>query len=349
MIQERELTPEYAHKILSRIKPVYAYRKGKKWEIAARRKLRELLFAGNPPLHTNSNPRLDKISSNTYNLSFWSEPGAMVVGRLIVPVSKKQLPLVICLQGHALNTQGESVGLSALLGEGSTQDKKAYAARGLDFGKQAIEHGYAVLALEQRGFGLRADKRDRNTQAHYGGRCHNPAMGALLYGRTIIGERGHDVQTAISVMAKLTKKYNLPINMQNIACVGHSGGGTVAYYAGALDKRISAVMTSGSICQFDNSIAVIDHCVCNYIPGIRKWFEMGDIGCLIAPRSLVIIHGKYDPNFPITSTRIAASIIRKSYIDLGFPKNLRLVECTSGHMFYPKQTWNTLRKIIQHP
>lgn len=341
------LAPEYAQKLWSRTTPRLTYSSKKDWPKKARAKLTTLLFGDSKRAVVDPKTKLVKLTDRSYHLSFWSESGALVTGRLMLPEIRDttRVPLIICLQGHTLDSKKRSVGVTSLFGEGTAEDKKLFRERGIHMAEQAVQQGYAALAIEQRGFGERSDQRDRITQAFYGGRCHNPTMNSLLYGRTIIGDRVHDVSAAISVLESAVKKHPLPINMKRIACLGHSAGGTTAYYAAAVDERIQAVIASSSVCQFDKSISVIDHCVCNYVPNIRTWFEMGDVGCLIAPRVCIAVHGKKDPKFPISGVREAMKTLKTAYANKGVASKCALVEGAGGHDFFPEPAWRTLKKL----
>ena len=167
-----------------------------------------------------------------------------------------------------------------------------------DFALQAVRQGYAALALEQRCFGERADRRPKNLR-HYIGTCQHASLTALLLGRTMAGERVWDVRRAIDALAEFPE-----VDMTRIACMGNWGGGLISYYAACVDKRIKMVMPSCSICTYRDSIGSIDHCADNYLPGALQWFDMPDLAALIAPRPLLIVAGKSD------GTRSAPSVRR---------------------------------------
>jgi hypothetical protein len=57
----------------------------------------------------------------------------------------------------------------------------------------------------------------------------------------------------------------------------------------------------------------IDHCADNYIPGILRYFEMGDLACLIAPRPLVVVAGRQDDISPIKGVRETFDTIQRIY------------------------------------
>ncbi len=341
-MQHTLLAPERVHTELAKQKPMLPYHPGMGWQSTAYSRLQKLLFGEERPERIDLQPALVRRTATQervqkFHIRFRSEPEAEVVGRLLMPRDAVNAPLIICLQGH-------SPGMHVSYGEvhaGDEEFAKTYA--GLDYALQAVKQGFAALALEQRGFGVRRDARPP-AEARYGGRCHNPAMVPLLYGRTLIGERVHDVRAAIDAVSSLAREQHLPLDLARIACIGHSGGGTVAYYAGCLEPRITAVLTAGSVCQFDRSIAAIDHCVCNYIPHIRRWFEMGDIGCLIAPRPLTMVHGKNDAIFPIEGAREAADTLRRAYADQGASERFLFALGNAGHDFYPELAWPAFRQ-----
>ena len=337
--------PERVFERLATQKPTLEYKNEESWHKKAQAKLNELLFGTGKIPRAIYDPLFIKKGTQSYRIEFLTEPDSLVIGRLELPPTKTKVPLIICLQGHTLDRKGKSVGIDSLFGEGTKEDREYYLRRGINTAEQALALGYATLAIEQRGFGERKDQRDSESQAHYGGRCHNPSMGSILYGRTIIGDRVRDVSAFITTIIKLTRAHQLPIDITRIALVGHSGGGTTAYYAAATDTRIKAVMASGSVCQFDQSIAMIDHCVCNYIPHIREYFEIGDIGCLIAPRPLIIVHGEHDPNFPIAGVRKALVSLKKAYKDRHAKSNLSIVLGDGVHQFFPELAWPAFNKI----
>ena len=62
--------------------------------------------------------------------------------------------------------------------------------------------------------------------------------------------------------------------------MGNSGGGTATVYTAAIDERISIAVPSCAVCTYKHSIAAMRHCVCNFVPNIADYFDMGGI-CLI--------------------------------------------------------------------
>jgi hypothetical protein len=84
--------------------------------------------------------------------------------------------------------------------------------------------------------------------------------------------------------------------------------------------------------------------MCNHIPSIRKYFEMGDLAGLIAPRRLIIAAGAEDQIFPIDGTRAAFDTAKRLYTAAGVSENCRLVIGDGGHLNYADHIWQEFYK-----
>jgi len=265
---------------------------------------------------------------------FTSEVGADVPCHLLIPrEGTAPFPVVICLQGH---TTGMHISLARPKYEG---DEELVTDGDRDFALQAVREGYAALVMEQRCFGERKDSRPAEIHP-YEQTCRHAAMTALLFGRTMIGERAWDVSRAIDALAEFPE-----VDTGRIGCMGNSGGGTITYFSACLDDRISIAMPSCYVCTFRDSIATIDHCECNYIPGILRYFEMGDLACLIAPRPLIVVAGRDDDIFPIEGVEETFGTIRAIYTAAGVPDRCKLVVGGDGHRFYADLAWPVFREL----
>ena len=128
--------------------------------------------------------------------------------------------------------------------------------------------------------------------------------------------------------------------------MGNSGGGTATFYAACLDERISLAMPSCAVCTYKDSIAKMFHCTCNFIPNIAKFFDMGDLGGLIAPRPLIVVHGIADTIFPDEGVKEAFETIKELYAAAGVPDRCRLVTGPEGHRFYADLSWPVVHELI---
>lgn len=199
---------------------------------------------------------------------------------------------------------------------------------------RSIKEGRCALVIESRSFG-------ESSLFGYGTSCTEASKIAIIMGRTIIGERVWDVMRILDAVESTFDT----VDMSNVVCTGNSGGGTISYYLACLDERITAVAPSCSVCNFESSIAAMHHCMCNYIPGIRKHFEMGDLAGMIVPRKLVIAAGEKDEIFPIAGTVAAFEKIKMIYKKRNAEENCALVVGEKGHLNYADLIWEKLHEM----
>jgi len=282
----KEFSPDlYNEYLLRNRKPKLAFDEQadyEAWRQQVKEKLTELL-GDMPEEKVPLNVRVEwEKEHDTFiekRIIFDTEPFASVPCHLWVPkAAKKPCPAVICLQGHST---GMHISMGRAIYE---EDKELISGGDRDFAPQIVKEGYAALVLEQRAFGERCSEKVNTSTT-----CVHPAMVSLLVGRTLLGGRVWDVSRAIDVLETLPE-----IDNDRIACMGNSGGGTATYYAACMDERIKIAMPSCAVCTFEQSIGIMRHCDCNYLPGMQKYFDMGEISCLIAPRKLVVVNGKED-------------------------------------------------------
>ncbi|MBM3263805.1 MAG: acetylxylan esterase [candidate division Zixibacteria bacterium] len=241
------------------------------------------------------------------------------------------LPVLICLPGHGRGVD-DIVGIRE---DGAMRD--APGGYQNDFALQAVYNGVAVLAVEQLGFGHRRDKRAR--QAGSGASSCMPAAGAaLLMGRTMAGWRVYDVIRAIDYLVGRSE-----VDAARIGCMDISGGGTVTFFAAAVEPRIHAAMLSGYFNTFRDSILSLPHCIDNYIPGILRYAEMPDIAGLIAPRPLFVESGVRDPIFPVEATKTAFDRAKAIYRVFDAQDRIDMEIFDDEHVFHGVQAFPFLK------
>lgn len=274
----------------------------------------------------------DKGYYNEIRFTFESEKDCTVPCYLLIPnINKEKYPVLICLQGH-------STGFHNSIGKAIYDGDEQYIKTRGDFGIQAVKNGYAALCIEQRGMGERKTTV-ANEMPERG--CDFTSYTVLLLGRTIIGERVWDISKAID-----TLKFFKQIDTDKIGCVGNSGGGTATYYAACFDERIKIAVPSCAVCSYKESIAKLFHCSCNYIPGAYKYFDMGELACLIAPRNLIIIAGKKDDIFLFNGVKQVYNIINKIYKNHNSSDNCKLVISPKGHYWDKDLIWDSVNKTV---
>lgn len=328
----------YIKKVVKETEPLLRY-DGKEdyesWSQRASAKLYELLGL---PLKSceelfEVTAEVDCKDYRRIDFNFQSEEGYFVPGSFLMPKAVKlPRPLVVCIQGH-------STGMHISLGiERFSRDHESIA-NGRDFAVRAVQEGYCAIVLEQRYMGVCGQSEIGIPYCS----MKNAALPALLMGRCAIGERVWDVQRLLDVVENHFSEY---VDMKRIICMGNSGGGTVTFYVSCVDERIQLAMPSCSVCEFDDSIIPIHHCCCNYIPGIRKYFEMGDMAGLLASRKLVIVCGILDPDFPIAGVEKSYERARNVFKHLGKEDNCCIVTGPAGHQFYPDLAWPVANKLL---
>ncbi len=325
----------FEYDFFRRLKPSFAYNEAEnfyEWQKKARKKLNELLGLPfekcDPMFEIEYEKTFD--THKEYRFSVQTEKGYFVPCHLLVPNLKSaKISLTICLSGHG-------TGMHIALGQAKTEkDRKSLEEwHHRAMAPRSINEGRAALVIEARNFG-------ESSLEGYGSTCTEAAKIAILSGRTVIGERIWD---AMRILDVVLEKFDF-IDEKGIVCTGNSGGGTATYYLACCDKRIAIAAPSCSICNYEASIAAMPHCMCNHIPGVKKYFEMGDLAGLIAPRKLVIAAGKRDEIFPREGTEQTFATIKKLYEYAECPDACALVWGDGGHFNYADQLWTKIHEI----
>jgi len=265
----------------------------------------------------------------------WTEPRVPLPVWVLKPAGAKgKLPLVLTPHGH--NHPEEYLGIGK-----TDAARRIITSQTRDIAVQAVKEGYLVILPTSRAFGeTRAPELPNEgykTQS-----CRRELMHALLAGRTVIGERVWDISRLIDWALKRPD-----VDPKKIVVTGNSGGGTTSLFAPACDTRVAVAMPNCYYCTFEASIGSINHCDCNYVPGMLRLGEMWDVGGLIAPRPIRIVNGVRDAIFPIGDTRKSFRNLKKIYAAFGAARNASLYVGKAGHRYYPDGAWPFLRKELQ--
>lgn len=335
--------PDLCHELLAKkITPRLAFDEGKDYE-AWRNTVRESLCRrlGYESILANraEDDRFeiewerDRGDHRLIRFTFESEIGETVPCYLLIPnTGKEKYPVAITMQGH-------STGFHNSIGEKKYDKDEDYHPRG-QFALQAVQNGYAALAIEQRGMGERmAQRQDRRKKNQEIDLCRFAARVAIHMGRTILGERVFDISCAIDQLSRFPA-----LDTEKILITGNSGGGTISYYAAAMDERIRLSVPSCAFCPYPESILDVLHCDCNYVPGAYCDFDMQDLACLIAPRPLVVVAGKDDPIFPIDGVKRGMETVERIYRTAGAPDACRTVVTPKAHWWCADLVWENIRR-----
>ena len=310
------------------------------WQATLRDKLIELI--GEFP-HESCDLHPQVLESHEFpnyirkTVQFRSRPGMDIFGYLLFSKDfdgSAPRPAILCLAGHGRGVD-DIVGIEE---DGSMRDE--YGGYQNDFALQCVAHGYAVLAIEQFGFGHR---RDAVARERGGGSasCQPSAGAALLLGHTMVGWRVYDAMRALDYLETCPE-----IDMNRLGVMGISGGGTTTFFTAAIDPRVKAAVVSGYFNTFRDSILSLSHCIDNYIPNVLKYAEMYDIAGLIAPRALFVESGTEDTIFPIEATRFAVSRAESIFKLFGADDKLGFEAFEAGHSFHGVGAFQFLQRVL---
>ena len=294
------------------------------WALQLRSKLKALLAVPqiDVPLAPKTAKEADAVDHIRYRISFAGEKGQRVPGFLLIPKSGKgPFPVMICLQGTTEKGMKQSL------------DPDARGGRG--FAAAAISQGWAALAIEQQPFGER--RKDFGGKR---GSDHHESLSLLKLGRTMTGNRVLDLTRAIDFVESQPE-----LDSKMIACIGHSAGGTVAFYGACLDKRIRLAVVSCSFCTYADSWQKHRKSPSGYIPGVMKYADMSDLGGLIAPRDLLIVAGEKDKGASIAGVKKGFEHTKRIYTAFQKPDHVQLVIGKGGHDFFPDLAWPKINDI----
>ncbi len=259
----------------------------------------------------------------TYTEEKWAittEDAVVIPLYFLIPHAAGPYPALLVLHGHGPSVQH-------ILGH-YPDTQTALQQRALDdnYAQRFAELGYLVCAVEQRGFGERLSHFE--PRATYPNSCRHQAFFYQMMGRTLIGERCRDGLVGLELLQQRSD-----VVPTRIGVTGCSGGGTITLWLGALEPRLRVVVPGNYFCSFRASIMDLRHCECNYVPHAARFFEMGDIAALVAPRPFLAIQGIYDEIFPIEAARQEFQTVTQAYTLLDVPDRCVMVAKPTGHAY----------------
>jgi hypothetical protein len=312
------------------------------WQKRARAKLRELIKidAIKPcDLDFLIESKTETEEYTEIRFSFQSEEGYYAPAVLRLPKGLKgKIAPMICLQGH-------SKGMHISLGQPKYPgDEDTIKAGDRDFAVHALKNGYCPVVFEQRYMGeCGGDEFGPGCSPAPQRKDFMSVMPTLMTGRTAVGERVWDISRLIDVLEKEFPE----LDTDRVYCMGNSGGGTTTFYAACIDERIKGAIPCCAVCTFLDSIVAMSHCLCNYIPSVSTYFDMGDMAGLVAPRKLVVVSGEKDPIFPIDGVLKTMEIAKASYKAAGCENNIAHVVGNGGHRFYAADSYPVFNEMVK--
>ncbi len=220
-------------------------------------------------------------------------------------------PLPVILYNHA-HGGDYRLGKDELLNGRDALQKPPYAI-------ELTRRGYAALCIDAWAFGERR------------GRTEHEIFKLMLWrGQVMWGMMVYDSLRAIDYLVSRPD-----VDPARIGALGMSMGSTMAWWAAALDTRVSVCI---DICCLTDYQALIEtrgldgHGIYYYVPGLLKHFTTAQINALIAPRPHLSLAGNYDPLTPPAGLDAIDAELKRVYAEQGASEAWRLLRYDVGHI-----------------
>ncbi len=271
-----------------------------------RREMRDMLgldpWPPRTPLRVQMRGRIEKADYTIEKIAFESLPGIYVSANLYLPRQRSgRVPAIIYVCGHALSPYGA---------------KAMYQRHGITFAR----NGYACFILDPiqiaETFGLHHGVLNQEMYDWYA-RGYTPA--------------GVEVWNAIRAVDYLETRPE--VDRERIGITGRSGGAAMSWFAAAVDDRFKVVAPVMGISTYAANVADNTqrlHCDCMF--AINSYLhDMLHQGALIAPRPLLMAHGRLDRLFPVKGYEEFERRVGALYAAYGHAERFRNVVVETGH------------------
>lgn len=222
------------------------------------------------PLNVRITGTLDKGDYTIEKIAFESLPKFYVTGNLYIPKNRKgPVPAIVYVCGHALSDYGA---------------KTKYQRHGISFAK----NGYVCFIVDPIQIA-------ELFSTHHG--IHNQEMyGWYSRGYTPAGPETWNAMRAIDYLETRPE-----VDKTRIGITGRSGGAAMSWFPASIDPRIKAAVPVMGISTYAANVAANTqrhHCDCMFVIN-HMLHDMMHQGALIAPRPLMMAHGRKDVLFPV--------------------------------------------------
>jgi len=273
----------------------------------------------------------EKVPLNPETLAEWTEDG-LVKQRIVFDVedglsvvayvyrpegAKGKLPGILACHGHG------PFGKEPVMGNRTEAAIVAnIEAHNYDYGYQLAKAGFAVIAIDWRGFGERDDRGRIHHRDVIGTRdiCNVCFLMATMLGRTLLGLDVHDGMCALDHLCGQDF-----VDGDRIGVMGLSFGGTMTTWMSICDERVKA---ADIICYSDRfdafAIREANFCGSQMTPGLRALCDLPDLHGLIAPRPLLVEIGSHDTCFHADAALSCYREVEKIYAAAGVSDKLDL-------------------------
>ena len=191
------------------------------------------------------------------------------------------------------------------------------------YAKELTDLGYVALCIDQWVFGERSHTSEADT------------FKAMLWrGQVLWGMMVYDSLRALDFLVQAPG-----VDPQRIGTLGMSMGSTMAWWLGALDARIKAVVDINCLTDFQSLLtrkALSLHGVYYFVPDLLNHFTTAQINALIAPRAHLGLAGLRDNLTPVEGLDIIDNELKQVYAKAGHPERWKLLRYDVEHQETPE-------------
>ena len=266
------------------------------------------------------------------HIAYDSVPGTTVTAYVLVPKGLKKgerRPGVLALHGHHQQGKETVAGRRPNTQGGDPPD---------DYGLGAVRAGFVTLCPDWWGWGERAEAGFKFNDDL----CNTKFVAAQMYGISLLslmisdGEAGVDVLTSRS-----------DVDAKRIGVIGNSTGGRMTMWLAVFDSRVKAAVCSGCLNCFRERSLKLSSCGAQFLPGLLRHGDVGEIFSVIAPRPLMIQSGRKDPLLFEEDRARMGAMIKRAYAAFGAEKDLDNFEHEGGHYLVQGPATKWLKDIFE--
>lgn len=279
------------------------------WESVRARRLEEmrdmlglLPWPERTPLKVRITGKLDKTAYTVEKIAFESLPGIYVTGNLYVPAQRAgRVPAVIYVCGHSYTPQG---------------DKAAYQRHGISLAR----NGYVAFILDSI--------QIAETFALHHGIYNQEMYDWYARGYTPAGVEVWNAMRAIDYLETRPE-----VDAAKIGMTGRSGGAAMTWFTAAVDPRVKVAAPVMGISTYEENLKANTqklHCDCMFAINTHL-HDMMHQAALIAPRPLLMAHGRLDALFPVPGYKDVEKRMQTLFGAYQKPEGFRAIEVETGH------------------
>jgi len=251
---------------------------------------------------------------------FHNDVDSEVPGYIAIPDKRDgKLPAVLALHGHS----------------GSAEKLFGYKPTEQSVAEVLVRRGYVVLAIDNYFHGARRGTGPAGGLEMQDGKPDQEISLTKLnlwLGRTLWGMMLRDQQMALDYLESRPE-----VDRTRIGAQGMSMGSTQAWWLGAIDDRVKAVVGVACFTRYEDLIAVRQlgaHGMYYFVPGILSHFDTEGVLALLAPRPFLALTGDSDPGSPLEGMRKLELILTQFYGLYGKADAFRnVIYPRTGHVY----------------